>query len=204
MILRFLKRIGLILLVLVAGRLGGSEVLARHLEKHPAESKMRARVVLGGCLLLLGLAMIGGTIAWNFDQFRTAFWPTVSGVIEKSEARRTRSYRIQTDVICQYTVGGVTYTTNRLRVEPEYYRDIRFAIEDADRYPVGETVPVAYDPRKPHFGILEPGYDLMSNWFFVFGLCSSVLGIGFFCMQLARTVSLNSTEDPFKSPDRVP
>jgi hypothetical protein len=200
MIGRFLKRLGLVLLALVGGRV----FLSQYLEKNPAEGKTRPRVVLGGCLLFLGLFTIVSTIAWNFGEFRTGFWPTASGVVQTSEARRSRSYRIEASVRVEYTVDGVTYSTSRIQLEPTSYRDIRFAIEDADRYPVGETVAVAYNPREPHFGILEPGYDLMSNRFFVFGLCLCVVGVGFFCMQLARSVSLEASRDPFKSPDRLP
>lgn len=204
MIRRFFKRLGLILLVIVAGKLGGEEILSRHLEKNPAEAKMRARVVVGGCALLAGLALMLGTVAWNFEHVRTSFWPTTTGTIKKSEGRWMRSTRIRLDLICTYTVDGVDYATNRIKLEPDSYRDMRFAIEDTDRYPVGTTVRVWYDPKRPHFGILEPGYDLGSNRFFQVGIVLSVIGVVCFCFQLMRSVARNDTADPFKSPDHIP
>ncbi|MFG0292825.1 MAG: DUF3592 domain-containing protein [Phycisphaerales bacterium JB050] len=201
MIRRFGQFLYLALLV-VFGR-PGYERAQQFLKENPHEAKLRPRVVIGGCLLFLGLFTIVSTIAWNFEHFRTAFWPTTTGVVQSSEVRRSRSYRIEANVRVEYAVDGVTYSTTRIKLEPTYYRDIRYAIEDTDRYPVGAAVTVSYDPKKPQFGILEPGYELMSNWFFLCGLCLSILGIGFFCMQLARSVSLRTPEDPFKSPERV-
>ncbi len=204
MIRRFLKRLGLILLVISAGKLGGEKILSRHLNKNPSEARMRPRVVVGGLAVLSGLALMLGTVAWNYRDVSTLFWPTTTGRIEQPNDMWERPARIRFDLMCTYTVDGVRYSTNRIKLDSDFYPGTRFYIEDSDRYPVGRTVRVWYDPDHPHIGILEPGYNVGSNRFFQVGLIAAVVGVVCFCFEFVRAVARDDSADPFKSPDSIP
>lgn len=201
--LRYLRKIGVALLIL-GSQPHGSTLKDEYLARHPAEHHTRPLIILGGVLFGFGLLSMVIALGLNFQQVRTGFWPTTTGVIEVSESRRFRSGSANVQVSYSYLVNGKRYGSSRIATRDESFDDVRFAMEVADRYPVGQTVPVSYNPRNPSFAILEAGYDLMADWLFVVGLCLAVSGVGFFCMQFARSVSLEASRDPFKSPDRLP
>ncbi len=202
MIVRYLKKVGAALLILSTGPHGSG--LEDYLSKHPSERHTRPLLILGGVLFGFGMLSMVIALSLNFQQFRTGFWSTTDGVIEVSEIRQFRFSSANVQIGYSYLVNGKRYGSSRISTLDESFDDVRFAMEVADRYPVGQAVSVSYNPRDPSFAILEPGYDLMADWLFVAGLCLSILGVGFFCMQLARSVSLRASEDPFKSPDRLP
>jgi len=201
MILRFIRRIGLALLMVSSPSAAWQN---EYVQKNPEEGEFRAFIVTGGILLFFGVICCVIAIALNYQQVRSGFWPTTSGVIEVSETRTFRSGYTTVQVSYSYAVDGTRYGSSRRSIVDETFRDMRYAIEETDRYPVGQIVTVSYDPHDPSFAILEAGYDLMSDWFFVIGFCLVVLGIGFFCLQLARSMSQGSDEHRFRSPERLP
>lgn len=203
MMARFLKRLGLALLVISSGSRG---VVWRdeYVEANPEESRVRPLIVAGGSLLIFGALCCVLAVALNYPQVRSWFWPTTPGLVEVSEIRQARFGGTPVQISYSYQVNGQKYSSSRRSIVDQSYHDIRFAIEEADRYPVGHVVTVSYKPRDPGFAILQPGYDLMADWLFVPGLCVSVVGIGFLLLQLARSISQSSSDDLFRSPERVP
>ena len=200
---RYLKKIGLALLI-IGPPYGDRSLQEAYIERYPGEGRSRPLVVIGGVLLGFGLINIVIAIAFNHSQIRTGFWPTTAGLIEVSESRRFRSGPASAQVSYSYEVDGRRYSSSRITTRDSSYEDIRFAMEAADRFPVGETVTVSYNRRNPSEAVLEAGYDLLADWFFVIGLCLSTVGLGCFVMQLGRQAVRGNATDPFKSPDRMP
>jgi hypothetical protein len=55
----------------------------------------------------------------------------------------------------RYTVDGIDYESDRIRLVEKLWRDQRSEI--VARYPEGRRVTVAYDPSDPSQAALEPG-----------------------------------------------
>ncbi|MFU8828079.1 MAG: DUF3592 domain-containing protein [Phycisphaerales bacterium] len=203
MMVRFLRRLGLALLML-SNSSAGAAWQDEYVKANPEEGRVRGLIVAGGSLLIFGVLCCVIAVALNYPQVRSWFWPTTPGLVEVSEIRQARAGGIPVQVSYSYRVNGREYSSSRRSIVDQSFYDIRFAIEEADRYPVGQVVTVSYNRRDPGLAILEPGYDLMADWLFVAGLCLSIVGIGFLLLQLARSISHPSGDELFRSPERVP
>jgi hypothetical protein len=56
-----------------------------------------------------------------------------------------------------YTVNGRSYTGRRISASDEYQKNRGSAEDILDRYPVGATVTVFYDPENPATSLLVTG-----------------------------------------------
>ncbi|MFG0319772.1 MAG: DUF3592 domain-containing protein [Planctomycetota bacterium JB042] len=104
-------------------------------------------------------AFIVAFAAWDaYVTHRSPSWPTVDGVVRKSELYRVGEgiwYRISVE----YEAGGRTYACDRLRSSGSDRKVESRAEGDAlvERYPVGATVPVSVRPGDPTTATLQPG-----------------------------------------------
>lgn len=94
-------------------------------------------------------------------------WPSTSGVVTRAsiERRTSRTGNNATStsyhpvIVYEYEVGGQRYRCDRLNAGSGLLHINRGADRDpqrvVDRYPVGSTVTVYYDPADPSNGALE-------------------------------------------------
>jgi hypothetical protein len=93
-------------------------------------------------------------------------WPTTEGVITASHIDRSHRtstekgwrgdrYEYEVRVQYSYSVDGVGYTGNRLRIRPDEYRSEERAQRELAEYPVGQRVRVYYDPKAPERSLLK-------------------------------------------------
>jgi hypothetical protein len=103
-----------------------------------------------------------------FRQIRAAGYPTVTGVMQKSELGEStddESTEYFPVVQYSYTVAGKTYMGNRYRYGRESSNDKNWAIGIVAAHPVGSEVEVHHSPADPNDAVLVVGLqgsDLLS------------------------------------------
>ena len=112
-------------------------------------------LVAGGALVVL----LANVELWEARRSRA--WPATMGWVIHSQARQVTTdtgYVYAAEIAYTYTVGSACYTGRRVRFsEPGYgpgaQRDS--VLLTVRRYPVGQPMPVYYDPRRPELAVLE-------------------------------------------------
>jgi hypothetical protein len=106
-----------------------------------------------------------GTIllAQTFAAIESAGWETTTGTVTSSWVHETfdiQSGTTQIPVVgYEYVVNGTMYSSGKLSFRPRttILSWIGGAEPIVNRYPVGRTVPVHYDPTAPMNAVLEAG-----------------------------------------------
>ncbi|MDX1251841.1 MAG: DUF3592 domain-containing protein [Gammaproteobacteria bacterium] len=134
-------------------------------------------------LIILILFTLAGFLAmawgWNIiaKARKTSQWPTVEGVIERSELASDADDLLP-GIEFSYTVNGQNH-----RRTFEFARDITPSPELAksyvEKYAAGTRVAVYYDPAHPERATLEPGLGRGDWMVFALGLGAAVSGILF-------------------------
>ena len=94
-------------------------------------------------------------------------WPTAEGVITASRIASShqtstekgwhaKRYEYEVRVQYSYSVDGVSYTGNRLRIRPTEYSSEKHAQRELAEYPVGQRLRVYYNPQDPERSVLKP------------------------------------------------
>ncbi|HHY89643.1 MAG TPA: DUF3592 domain-containing protein [Chloroflexi bacterium] len=120
----------------------------------------------GSVVLLLLLAGIWLTYTGFRGRTRETLsqqWPSTGGVIEESTVRAyttrdaagVESTLHLPYVRYRYTVMGQTYTSDTISIGVKATQTPEAARRAADRYPVGSSVVVYYDPKNPSDSVLE-------------------------------------------------
>jgi hypothetical protein len=99
-------------------------------------------------------------------QAATVSWPETSGKITRSRVVNVgdEEYRLSDShfsVGYTYAVDGKEYTGHDYRLRSDATQGVWYAARLAQRFPLGETVPVYYDPAQPARSVLVRG--LMSE-----------------------------------------
>jgi len=143
-----------------------------------------------------GLALCVFGVWLGREGRRSATWPTTQGTIVYSEAletprapgtpRRPGEYREEAaDVRYTYSVDGHAYRGKGIAMTTgliPFWEDM-LARRIRDRYAVGDTVTVYYDPADPRFAVLEPGASIESRL---------ALGAGVISLVVAGVLTLRS------------
>jgi len=92
-------------------------------------------------------------------------WPSVTGsvvaseissYVDRSEGKTQTMYSAYVEAV--YEVDGARYTTTSVDLAGSSSTSVRsLAGRQVDRFPVGASVPVYYDPNDPGRGVLTPG-----------------------------------------------
>jgi hypothetical protein len=97
-------------------------------------------------------------------------WPSVEGRIVESRVVRTSGGKGGTTwqpvVRFEYSVAGVSYSSSRIAFHMKGGTTALASASTADRYPMGATVRVYYDPATPGRAVLEVGSG-PGNWLFL-------------------------------------
>lgn len=123
-----------------------------------ASRSLLAKVLCAGGLLLGGWLSLAGFASF-FVQYRAMQWPTVEGVIVRSEVVTRNDYH-SVEVQYEYTIDGVTYQNDGvylnsgiggITVSMDSFgsSSIAKAAQIQERYAPGKTVPVHYQPENP-------------------------------------------------------
>lgn len=159
-----------------------------------SQAKSRAVFVILG--LLFFAAGIGMVFWWGIPTLQKAkastSWPTTRGVVVASDIERDvsedhddrRSVTYHARVTCEYTVAGTIYNCNTVSFGQYGSSNRNHARQIVNRYPVGKTVDVHYDPEKPASAVLEPGVSLISYLALGAGIMVGLAG----AMLLIKTI----------------
>jgi hypothetical protein len=109
-------------------------------------------IVIGFALLVVGTVAVVLGVEERLEAARaSAAWPTTEGEVVETWMSRSSGVHVR----YRYTVAGVDYESDRIRLVEKFWRDQRSDI--VARYPEGRRVTVAYDPLDPSSAVLEPG-----------------------------------------------
>ncbi len=132
---------------------------------------------------------------YPFMQYqKTSDWPFVTGIITKSEMRDGGAIFLgigsiyHADIEFEYTVGDKVLTGNRIQygIGGKSFLFERFAQGMVDRYPVGKSTAVYYNPENPEDEIVELAPVLG------FGVLWILLTVFFFGMAVFMTFKRDS------------
>lgn len=113
-------------------------------------------------LILTVLAGLGNSMLVDFQlrQAATARWPTVTGIVDHSEMRRSdESDAVRAAVSYSYAVHGKRYQSERVRVYHWMSSDRSHAKRQLAAWEPGNEVQVSYDPAMPFEAVLVPGLE---------------------------------------------
>ncbi len=141
--------------------------------------------------LIFGLlfAVVGYFVAFHFgkpilDNARASTaWPSVEGVIEQSSVSTThrsgkdKKTMYAAEITYRYTVEALEYHCSTVAFGGNgSSSSSQAAYAVTKRYPVGQAVPVYYEPQKPENAVLEPGVTWASYAVYGIGLVFLVVG----------------------------
>ncbi len=136
--------------------------------------------------LLGGLISLGKGGYDAYQALRSYTWPTVEGKIVSSTITSVKhpgeTPTYYPDIRYAYRVEGKEYTGDRIFFGEYGTGSSSSAQAVIDKYKVGTSVTVYYDPRNPANAILERGARWASFALLAFGLLFVVVGLGGFLL----------------------
>ena len=151
-----------------------------------AEGRMQRKALLF-IWTVIGVVGLGVFLYGQYQLTRargSVTWPLVTGKIITSQIQSHHDEDGTTysaDIEYNYTVNGKQFKSDVIVIGGHDY-SVGSAVE---RYPLGESVRVAYNPVKPHQAVLEPGVEstelqtwgisMMSGAFFMAVLFNFIL-----------------------------
>ena len=151
-----------------------------------AEGRMQRKALLF-IWTVIGVVGLGVFLYGQYQLTRSrgsVTWPLVTGKIITSQIQSHHDEDGTTysaDIEYNYTVNGKQFESDVIVIGGHDY-SVGSAVE---RYPLGESVRVAYNPVKPHQAVLEPGVEstelqtwgisMMSGAFFMAVLFNFIL-----------------------------
>jgi len=136
---------------------------------------------------LFGLALTGQAIFNLSKGSASTNWPTTKGEILESGFRTKGDNTSYPVVKYQYDVNGKTYDGDRI----VFGSSADVPSGTLDRYPVGGTVTVFYDPNHPESAVLETASTSSMYIFIVLGTIQVIAAI-IMLTWAARKVSFGS------------
>jgi len=124
-------------------------------------------VVAGCCAIALPIGIFGGLGYWIYKRSQQAkgaqqaaqSWLATAGtvVLSRVEVSGGETASVNPRVAYQYQVGAQTYQSEIIRAGSQFFSvsSGRNAYDTVDRYPVGATVTVYYNPANPAEAALE-------------------------------------------------
>jgi hypothetical protein len=135
----------------------------------------------GGCagslfFFLIFFTVGGGLLYWGWTILQnaraSASWPSAQGQIVNSYVSHSTDSEggdsYSPEVTFEYTVNDQRYQDTRIKFGENSYSSNNRAQEVVNRYPIGQTVAVYYDPAEPETAVLEPG--VTSGSYIVIGI----------------------------------
>lgn len=170
--------------------------MEKHHQLHPSSRRGEAR---GGFfpwfLILLGLPLLGLGIWGLYRGLATLKWPHTTATILDANLRlrestpnhptvdsgpvhvRERSETASVAFRYEYAVDGTKYIGDGIEVADFGLQNSALARTQYDKYPVGSTAQVAYDPSDPQTCYLEPGPSSTSKLLVGLGIVFLLIGL---------------------------
>jgi hypothetical protein len=137
----------------------------------------------------VGVSIYGNHILKNAKA--STDWPTVEGQVISSEVEmhrdtsgtgrhRRSSTTYHAEVLYEYTIKGVKYSSNRVSFGQHGSSNPTHARQIVSRYPPSKNVKVYFNPNKPEISVLEPGTTWASYMPLGIGIIFSFAGIAIF------------------------
>lgn len=133
--------------------------------------------------VLAGIVTLYSGASQLFEAYRSQSWSVASAKVLYSEVESARrsgkrsSYTVYIPAVrYQFSVNSRDYAGNRIGFWNQENRQWASARQQSLDYPVGQTVPVYYNPKRPEQNVLRPGWNWQLLLLPVFGLV--FLGIG--------------------------
>ena len=152
-------------------------------------------LILGALFIGLGLYLILRSLMRRRQAHASVNWPTAEGKILATSVRTERrsmnqgSFEVYMPVArYAYSVAGTAYEGSVIRPGTDQfgYSKTEEAQAQADKYPLGATVPVRYDPANPSAAVLETAeYGSGRNIFA--GIISLAIGAVLFYVGVATS-----------------
>lgn len=131
--------------------------------------------------LILGASFFVFSIYPILQYQKTSSWPAVEGVITASQLRDGGALFLgmgsvyHADITFDYVVDGIKYSGNRIQygIGGKSYIFKQFALRTVERYPVGKTTSIHYNPGNPTDEIVEltPALGFSFFWIVITVLC---------------------------------
>jgi len=149
-------------------------------------------MIFAGIFCAIGLAMLIPGLQDLRRARASENWPEGKGKILYSKQDESVSVNKDEDgntyrstsyggrIIYRYEIGGKTFFSNTRRFGQLSGADEEWAQEILARYPLGEDVPVFYNPSDPQMAALEPGIAGEAFWLPGAGLSFLLFGIATF------------------------
>lgn len=119
-------------------------------------------------LIVLVLAAIAAGVLYTCrQQQRSLDWPSTPGqilsarIVESDDGSNNGegSRRFTVSLEYRYSVAGASLRGTRIRVVTEGHRELAAAQAELQRYPLGASVEVFYDPARPESSVLTRGRE---------------------------------------------
>jgi hypothetical protein len=158
-------------------------------------------IVIGGVLLLAGLALTTYGVLRTYRSVSSAGWPTaegrmISSQVESIRARRSTTY--QPKVAYSYSVGGTMYSGDVIAFSSDTGGDLLSVRAMVDRFPSGSTVTVHYNPSTPTLSCLIAG-EVTWRDFVPDGIGLALAGVGGFSVVETARGGKDKKKKPGKS-----
>jgi hypothetical protein len=157
-------------------------------------------ILCGGFFLLLfagvGIWLILRSVRERKKVGESANWPSVTGVITDSSINKNISASeddnipsYSPSISYSYQIGGKDYESKRLMFGAKQSGSYKSAAAVADRYPVGASTPVFYNPADPAEVVLERQSKsstvalILGIVFLTLSLCTFCIIVGSFASQ---------------------
>jgi hypothetical protein len=138
----------------------GSELVGKN------ASAAQAFFILGAICFPLGAFMLARAEFNRASAAASRDWPTAQGKVTKSEMKSRLTGHGMTytlDFACDYAVGGRGYRLRDVQFGTGRVGSRKLIDGFAEKYPVGSSVAVRYDPDDPQTAVLESADEMARN-----------------------------------------
>lgn len=140
-------------------------------------------------MIVLGSIFIAITLSSMQAAEEAAVWPTTEGIVMDSYIATHPGSEGQTsyspELVYQYQVDGVSYNGDRLFVT-SHSSDYGWAQSYLDRYPVGSTITVHYNPANPLEAVIETQANQVDYILLIVGVVFAAIGASILVLLLYR------------------
>ncbi len=116
-------------------------------------------------------------------------WYQTEGVILSSDIYTESGEHgtmYKANIVYQYQVNGINYTSDDVSTGHLSSSDRNYAQQTVNKYYVGKTVTVFYNPKDPSNAVLEPGATIFPYIIILFGLLPIIVGSVFLYFMVIR------------------
>lgn len=191
-LLAFLSVIGMFILASLRDCASGDQTTGPfsaevRMEKSQPSPIVRFGLGLFAILLVVSAPMSGYFLVQIFlDAKASANWPSVTGMLTKSQVGDRGAGRYFADVAYTYRIGASEFVGSKVRASDGDYNIRDGAVQMIRGLAVGQPVTVYYDPSNPRKALLRPGAGFQEYALLFVPLMMFGIGVGAFWLLFRR------------------